>query len=128
MVLAATDTSHIVRTGSLYREDGITDEFYAGGYAAIGSPNHGTSATVGRILPFNDAAEYIPLGFIVNRVTGDVSASEIPEVIVDIEGGIRYVSVTGLVGTKADLSAMVYATDDGTFTLTRPTVGIALGY
>jgi len=128
MALTANIDRNKLAGETLYRADGVTDEFYAGGYAHMGGPDHGTSATIGRIAPFNDEAGSIPLGFILNRQTGSVSATPVPEVYTDIGGSVVKVAVTGLAGTKADNQTPVYATDDAEFTFTRPTVGIPIGY
>lgn len=101
---------------------------YAGGYMALGSRDHATAANRGRIYPYNDELGAIPLGFALQQQTGNTGASPIPEAEVEIgETIVQNCAVTGAAGTYADVGRLVYATDDGTFTLTRPTIGIALG-
>ena len=101
---------------------------YGGAFVAMGMQGHGTSANRGRLYGYNDEAGALPLGFSMGYVaTGATSTNPPPETEVDLLGGRYYVGVTGAAGDRTDVGKLVYASDDGTFTLTRPTVGHALG-
>lgn len=116
--------------GELFASEVInTEVLYSGGYVALGAPDHGTTANRGRLFAWASAAGEIPVGFAYGRdITGDTSASPIPAGTVDAgETVIKQVAVTGLAGTVADVGQKVYMSDDGTFTFTRPTVGIPIG-
>lgn len=90
-------------------------------YTFMGSKNHATSTTRGRLSNWTSAANQIPMGFSSSRQTGDTSATPIVEGTLDMDGRImKNLVVAGLGGTFADNGRKVYATDDGTFTLTRP--------
>jgi hypothetical protein len=129
MALSANDNNVRTRVPGQYNPQiADAEEVYNGAYMGAGNRDHATSATRGRALPFNDAAGYIPLGFSLSRETGDTSASPIDSARVASEAQIRRVAVTGLGGTVADNFRLVYATDDGTFNLTRGTVSIPVGW
>lgn len=99
------------------------DIVYAGGYTALGGPNHGTAATIGRALPWaDDTGHLIPAGFNTVQTTGDTSASPIPRAPVILTGQvIKSLAVTAAAGTFDDVGKPVYAIDDGNYTVTRPT-------
>ena len=129
MALAANVGSMQVAAALLENPQVATTlEVYYGAYMALGSRDHGTAATRGRCLPFNDENGAIPLGWSLGRKTGDTAASPIIRAEVDLSGRVyKNVAVTGLAGTVADVGRLVYATDDDTFDLTRPTLGIPIG-
>lgn len=95
---------------------------YDGGFQAMGTASHGTAASRGRVFPFTGAAGEFPIGFAIQgKVTGDTSAT--PPTTTSIwlaDTRVNSCPVTGLAGTVADNCKWVYATADGTFTLTRP--------
>lgn len=99
-----------------------TAVLYQGAYVAGGSESHGTAASRGRIFPWTGAAGQIPLGFSLSgAITGDTSAT--PPTAARVGTGpsiVEFCPVTGLAGTVVDNFKKVYATADGTFTLTRP--------
>jgi hypothetical protein len=102
---------------------------YSGAVVAVGSRNHATATSRGRCLPWASTAGQIPFGWAVGDVkTGATASTPIPEADLDIAGRVvTRLAVTGLGGTFADVGRLVYASDDGTFTLTKPTVGIPHG-
>jgi hypothetical protein len=102
---------------------------YSGAYVGLGSRNHPTATSRGRCLPWASTAGQIPFGWkISDSQTGSTSSSPIPEADLDIaERIVVNLAVTGLGGTFADVGRLVYATDDGTFSFTKPTVGVPAG-
>jgi len=111
----------------------ITDTtvMYSGGFVAGGHAGHGTSASRGRCFPWTGAQYQIPLGFSLNKRTGDTSPADGgPNVELEIasESAVVDVPVTGLAGDVTDVFKRVFpGTDNNTFTFTRPTRGIACG-
>ena len=70
----------------------------------------------GTVTNYDDAAGHLPLGYAQNRVVGDGSL----QIQVRLAGDIlRDVSITG-VSSAASNGQAVYATDENTFSLTRP--------
>ncbi len=65
---------------------------------------------------------------VVSVTPGSVAAANTHAKITP--GGFRWngLAVTAAAGDATDLSAPVYATDDGTYTITDPGSGVALGY
>jgi hypothetical protein len=102
---------------------------YSGAYVGVGSRNHATATSRGRCLPWASTAGQIPFGWALGDVkTGATASTPIPEADIDIsERIVINIAVTGLAGTFADVGRLVYASDDGTFTFTKPTVGIPVG-
>jgi hypothetical protein len=103
-------------------------EIYNQSFMMLGSRDHGTAAVIGRARAWNDEVGAIPLGFSMARTTGSTSASPIVKAEVDLQGRVHHnIAVTGLTGDVTDVGRVVYATDDDTFTLTRPTLGHPVG-
>lgn len=111
---------------------------YQGGYMAAGSWNHGTSASQGRAFAWTKSAHEIPLGFpepdttVAAGLLGNTSASPIPKVAFNPKhpagkGIVERVTVVGA-SARADFAKRVYATDDGTFTLTRADPDMPVGF
>jgi hypothetical protein len=130
MVLAA-NASLSVRGATLISPEVINgDIVYAGAYTAIGSRDHATAATRGRALPWlDDTLGLIPAGWALQQVTGNTGATPIPEVDLNIDDRVcKNIAVTGLAGDVGDVGRIVYAVDDGAFTLVRPTtIGFPAG-
>lgn len=95
---------------------------YAGAAIALGGPGH---ASAGYAFNFvADVTNTIFVGWALEAVTGDTSATEPPEVKLDIGGRLfENLAVSGLAGTIADVGKPVYMSDNGTFTVTAPTTG-----
>lgn len=135
MVLAA-NSQLSVRGADLAAIQVITgDIVYAGAYVAIGSRDHATAASRGRVIPYADDTEgLIPMGFALQQVTGDTSATPIPSAEIDVSDRVvKNHAVTGLGGVFGDVGRLVYAVDDGAYTLTRPTTvgypaGMVIGF
>jgi hypothetical protein len=105
------------------------DIVYAGAYVGLGSRSHATAATRGRMLPYtDDVGGLIPLGFAEQKATGETTTL-LTETPVDVSGKVvKGVTITDDAATIADAGRWVYVTDDGTFTLTRPTtIGTIVG-
>lgn len=103
-------------------------EIYNQGFLMLGSRDHGSAAVIGRARAWNDEVGAIPFGFSTARTTGNTSASPIVKAEVDLQARVHTnVAVTGLTGDVTDTGRVVYATDDNTFTLTRPTLGHPIG-
>jgi hypothetical protein len=98
---------------------------FEGSYLAGGIAEHGTAANRGRLYPFNDETGAVPLGFCHQGGTGNSGGTVFGAF--DPRGGMRKVLVTGATAQATDFLKYVYATDDGTFTLTRPTLGVPIG-
>jgi len=128
MALSANATGPVVRDRNQQAWEAVNSaEIYFGGYAMVGTRSHATTATRGRTQAWNDENGAAPAGFFTTRETGNTSGTPVPTGKVSIDGGIHEVSVTGA-GAVSDAGlAYVYATDDNTFTLTRPTLGIPIG-
>lgn len=122
MALAA-DTPRITSpASSTTAQVANTAVAYDGALLAMGTPQHATSASRGRVFPWTGALGEFPLGFCYQgKVTGDTSATPPNATSVWIaDTRVNSCPVTGLAGTVADNMKWVYATADGTFTLTRP--------
>lgn len=105
-----------------------TSQVYAGSFMAAGSETHGTAANIGACFPFNDAAGSIPLGFAQQNILG-TAVAPLPTAEVIVRGRVyENLPVTGLAGANTDVYKFVYATDDGTFTLTRTAVNSPIGF
>ena len=102
-----------------------------GGFAGLRGPDHATSQ--GQVAPYNDEKGMIFTGGFFTRadgiqeVVGDTSASVPPEA--NYEVGPKILLQQGVTGASAatDVGRVVYATDDDTLTLTRPTNGTPVG-
>lgn len=96
---------------------------YGGALLALGHPTHATSGKRGVAYAFNDEAGAIPLGFADQPLTGDGTLRA------SIEAGsrIRRVAVTGASSAAASNGKWVFATDDGTFTLTKTVPNLPVG-
>lgn len=100
---------------------------FSPGLLEAAAPDNTTVANRGRVQAFTGGNETIPVGFALEGVTGDTSASPIPRGRIGIERHIREgISVTGVTGL-GDVMKPVYATDDNTFTLTKPTPAQIIG-
>jgi len=122
MALAA-DTPRITSpANSTTAQVANTAVAYDGALLAMGTPQHGTSASRGRVFPWTGALGEFPLGFCYQgKVTGDTAATPPDATSVWIaDTRVNSCPVTGLAGTVADNMKWVYATADGTFTLARP--------
>jgi hypothetical protein len=100
-------------------------QLYAGSLGGLRGPGHAT--TQGYLDTFDNEAGMVPLGgFIHHQELGDTSASPPTRAAVTLCPGLYELAVTGA-ASRADIGKAVYATDDDTFTLTRPANGRALG-
>jgi hypothetical protein len=100
---------------------------YNNSLIAAGAQENGTAANIGRVYPWTNAAGNIPMGMFVPwytngtqpGITGNAGGTVVSGA--DATNAVRLIPVTGLAGTIAgDRYKKVYATDDATFTLTRP--------
>lgn len=96
---------------------------YGSALMALGHPTHATSGKRGLAYPFNDEAGAIPLGFADQPLTGDGSL----RASIAAGSSIRRVAVTGASSAAASNGKWVFATDDGTFTLTKTVPNIPVG-
>lgn len=91
----------------------------------------GVDATTGLAEPFDGAAGTQFLGLATHERLGDTSTysdgDSRGQVVVDVSGPAITVPVTGAAGA-GDQQAEVWASDDGTFTLTDPTGPKSIGY
>jgi hypothetical protein len=128
MALSADTTRTLEGFSSYDAQVATTIQEYSGGYCGIGGPTHATAATRGRTIPWAAAtAGLIPFGIGQKNKLGNTSAVPIPTQSVETGPGVLCnVSVTG-VSALGDVGKLVYATDDNTFTLTRPTYGVPIG-
>lgn len=95
------------------------DVLYAG--ALIGIDSAGYAA------PWADTSNYNFAGVCMKQVTGDTSASPVPEANVNTSGMIlKKVTVTGASG-QTDVGVLVYASDDNTFDLSATSNVKAVG-
>jgi hypothetical protein len=121
MALAANGTAVVSDKVQLAAQGINAAEFYNQALLFMGHADHATSTSRGRLGRWTSAISQIPMGLSTSRQTGNTSATPIVEATSDIDGRImKNIAVTGLAGTVADNGVKVYATDDGTFTLTRP--------
>ncbi len=112
--------------------DGLAGEIanavqvYSGGFLGIRGPDHAT--TQGYLVPYNDEAGVMFAGGAAETTTlGDTTASPPPETRTNVgEKVLVRATVTG-VASRGDILKPVYATDDNTLTLTRPTTGEVIG-
>lgn len=105
-----------------------TAQIYAGSYCAGGNENHATAAKIGYAYPFNDEDGAIPLGFAKESVLGTAVAPR-PRAYLHVAGRVvENLAVTGLAGDNTDRWKLVYATDDNTFTFTRTTPNLPVGF
>jgi hypothetical protein len=125
MALSANSTSIEARSAAAVDAELVNAaELYAGAYVGMFTYTHGTGASQGRVTPFNDENFMQPVGFTGFRATGTASGGT--KSPVQLTSQVRRVSVTG-VSASAQNGRKVYATDDATFTLTRPTLGAPIG-
>lgn len=98
------------------------DVAYLGGLGALCTFEHATSGSRGRTEPWGGAVGQICGGWYdKGQTTGNTSATPPVSTALDSRTArINFLAVTGLAGTVADNFKLVYATDDGSFTLTRP--------
>lgn len=97
---------------------------YLGAKLALCTPTHGTSASRGRVSGWTGVAGEFPIGWsATSKTVGDTSANPIPNVgVLAQDVVVDNLAVAGLASSdfQADNLKYVYATADGTFTLTRP--------
>ena len=107
---------------SLPIADGVT--VYKGRYAAVRGPDHATSQGV--VDSWAETPGLVPLGPLgaaggLSSVAGDAAALPPPEAEMPVLPQLlRRVAVTGA-ASAADVMSYVYASDNATLTLTRPT-------
>lgn len=130
MTLAA-DVQMIKRTHVINNFRAVdSDILYAGALVGIALPGH---ASAGYILPYAPAQYLMPIGFAMDAaVTGDASASPVPEQSVDIGGGIVALTVTGIANDVTDIGKRVFPLTDNTFALVESAayqimIGIVVG-
>lgn len=101
---------------------------------AVNHRNHATAADRGKALPFSAANLRIPFGVSTGQAkTGsntvvDPLTNQLPAVKLAIDRPVVLLEVSGLAGTPADTLREVWATDDGTYTLTRSAKAALAGY
>lgn len=98
----------------------------AGCYVAGGSPSHGTAGNRGYLQNMeDDLAGLVPLGFLDQLKVGDGSLLGSVRLTGCV---IRRVAMTDVAGTIADTWKYVYAVDNQTFSLTKPsTIAVPVG-
>lgn len=129
--MALANDNTIYRTRDSENQDVVPKSgatIYNNAFLAAGSQQNATAANIGRVYNWSNAAGNIPFGMFVPwyqyasqgpGITGNsggtiLSGSQVSDPTV-------LLPVTGLAGTVAgDNFKKVYATDDATFTLTRP--------
>lgn len=129
MALSNDNTTYRTRaagTENVSPKSGVT--VYQDALLAAGSQQNGTAANIGRVYGWTNAAGNIPFGFFQPHytyasqgpgITGNSAGTVTSEA--DCTSSVKLLPVTGLAGTIAgDRYKPVYATDDATFTLTRP--------
>lgn len=127
MALSSSGNMPTVRgADGLAGEVGNAVQVYSGGFIGIRGPDHAT--TQGYLVPYNDEAGMIFAGGAAETTTlGDTTASPPPETRTNVgDKVICRATVTG-VASRGDILKPVYATDDNTLTLTRPTTGEVVG-
>lgn len=126
MPLSANAT-YVIRDDKQASVEGLSaEEFYNGAFVQVHSRDHADNN--GRAEAFVREAGAIPMGFCSRRSTGDAGTSPEGEAQIDLQGRvIKSLTVAGLAGTVADNLRLVYATDDGTFSLTRTAPNIPIG-
>lgn len=125
MALAADTPRLTAKRSHIYPQVVNAAVVFAGGLCAIGNADHGTAANIGRAYPFSIASGAIPVGMAEAGVTGTGSSAN--KVSLLAEGRvIEQLAVTGVTAIT-DVGKWVYATDDGTFTLTRVAKNIPIG-
>ena len=142
MALSAISIRSISDGGRLAVHVEHAEKMWKGGFAAIGSATHATSANRGRASGYEDEAGNIYAGIMISgggsgssqgadTVTGDsTSAATLNNnmaALMTEAFQIDTIAVTGSTA-KTDVGRYVYLTDDDTVTLTRPTVGCPIGY
>lgn len=126
----ATDQVYDVTPAQLVNPEIVnTDRVFGGSYVMLGSFDHATAADRGRVQAWNDEEGAIPFCFsIKGDTTGDTTLADPPDSNLDIFPRIiKGLPVAALVGNITDVSRLVYATDDNTFTITRPALTAPLG-
>ena len=126
----ATDQVYDVTPAQLVNPEIVnTDRVFGGSYVMLGSFDHATVADRGRVQAWNDEEGAIPFCFsIKGDTTGDTTLADPPDSNLDIFPRIiKGLPVAALVGNITDVSRLVYATDDNTFTITRPALTAPLG-
>lgn len=91
---------------------------YEGSYLQVGRSFHGTAAIRGDLAPYNDEIGAVPVGLCHQGGTGVTAATVFGAF--DPRGQLRKVAVTGATAQATDAMRWVYGSDDGTWTLTRP--------
>lgn len=130
MALSAATKRLVSRASGLSVQIANSAVVYAGGFAQLRGPDHATSQ--GYAAPYNDEKGAIFAGLFesangLTSATGDTSASPVPEAAIDVDPQVlRRIAVTGA-ASRGDIGKPVYATDDNTLSLTRPTNGTPVG-
>jgi len=142
MALTAAKIRRLSDAGRAQNHVQDTEVAYKGAFLALGASIHGTAGKVGRVYAYNDEAGAIYWGLMTSgggsgssqgadSVTGDATdaasldANKAASITDAME--IDAINVTGASATT-DAGLLVYATDDDTLTLTRPTVGCPIGF
>ena len=126
----ATDHVYDVTPAQLVNPEIVnTDRVFGGSYVMLGSFDHATVADRGRVQAWNDEEGAIPFCFsIKGDTTGDTTVADPPDSNLDIFPRIiKGLAVAGLAGAVTDISRLVYATDDNTFTITPTALASPLG-
>lgn len=126
----ATDQVYDVTPAQLVNPEIVNaDRVFGGSYVMLGSFDHATPADRGRVQAWNDEEGAIPFCFsIKGDTTGDTTLADPPDSNLDIFPRIiKGLAVAALVGNITDVSRLVYATDDNTFTITPPALASPLG-
>jgi hypothetical protein len=105
---------------------------YSGAHVALCGIDHATTANRGRVKPFAALASEIPFGWhVFQEVLGNTSPGTgvpIPEGEVFLGARLyQGVTVTGVAGNQTDVGQEVFLSDDNTWTLTRPALGVPMG-
>jgi len=95
------------------------DVLYAGALIGINS--------AGYAAPWDDVANMMFIGVCMKQVTGDTSASPVPEANINTSGMILKKATIGNASSQTDVGILCYATDDNTFTLSSTSNVNAIG-
>ena len=142
MALSAITIRRLSAAGRSANHVQTAEVVYKGGFLSLGSEDHATAAKTGRAYAYGDENGSIFWGLMTSgggsgssqgadTVTGDsTSATTLDNnMVAAIQEAFQIdaVAVTGSTA-KTDAGKWVYATDDDTLTLTRPTVGCPIGF
>lgn len=142
MALSAITIRRLASTQGMSVSVQDAEVLYKGALVAIGSEDHATSGKVGRAYAYSDENGAIFGGIMTSgggsgaaqgadSVTGDATSAA---TLLKNQAALRTdsfqidaINVTGA-SAATDVGKYVYATDDDTLTLTRPTVGCPIGF